>query len=111
MQRIDVLLAVCNGAERFIVPVELKATAADGSHARQIERYVDWLDQYYLPNQPGTVAPVLIAKRHDKKSSAGYCELGSACDQFRASYPACEPIRYIEYAVEGKELIFEEIAL
>jgi hypothetical protein len=50
-------------AERLIMPIELKAVEANIINLTQIQRYIDWLNQYYIPNRISDIKPVLIAKK------------------------------------------------
>ena len=68
MQRIDVMLSLIGSNTRVTMPIELKATEATTSNTIQIQRYVDWLEQYYIPNRISDVQPVLISKRIENKT-------------------------------------------
>lgn len=52
MQRIDIMVSKSDGPlDRVVMPIELKAVPADESNITQISRYVDWVEQYYVPNR------------------------------------------------------------
>lgn len=52
MQRIDLMVSKSDGPlDRVVMPIELKAVPADESNITQISRYVDWVEQYYVPNR------------------------------------------------------------
>ena len=52
MQRIDVMISkIQSVTQRIIMPIELKAVNASPNNVRQIERYIDWIEQYYIPNR------------------------------------------------------------
>lgn len=105
MQRIDVMLSkVESESQRILMPVELKAVYAQSDNLRQIRRYIDWIEQYYIPNRISTIRPVLI------------CRAGGLTDglkeEFRMfnnqAYGRYLPLLYIEYTIEGDNLIFTD---
>ena len=106
MQRIDVMLSVNKSElERLIIPIELKAVSASKDNVRQISRYIDWIEQYYVPNRISTVSPVLI------------CREGGLTDELKqvfrdfnsAAVGRYLPLRYIEYKVEKNNIFFNNI--
>ena len=105
MQRIDVMLSkVESESQRILMPIELKAVYAQSDNLRQIRRYIDWIEQYYIPNRISTIRPVLI------------CRAGGLTDglkeEFRMfnnqAYGRYLPLLYIEYTIEGDNLIFTD---
>jgi len=50
MQRIDVMISTSADNQRILIPIELKSVEADVINAKQIQRYIDWIEQYYTPN-------------------------------------------------------------
>jgi len=110
MQSIDVLLAtVLNDCHR-LCPIELKAVKADVVNLKQIQRYIDWIEQYYVPNSVSNIQPILIAKKFPNKLSPGYAMLISSFRQFNQSNAGrSEPMLYVEYGVENDQLIFNRI--
>lgn len=67
MQKIDIMIAcISNTQQKFLLPIELKATCATKDNTRQLQRYIDWISQYYLPNTPSTVLPILIVRKNKK---------------------------------------------
>jgi predicted RNA-binding protein len=107
MQRIDIMLSTIESdSERSIIPIELKAVPASTDNVRQINRYIDWIEQYYVPNRISTIRPVLICrgdgltpalrqKFHDFNSAASGRYL---------------PLRYVEYKVENNKITFNNVA-
>ena len=75
----------------------------------QLQRYVDWLEQYYISNRISTIQPVLIAKKFDNKDSEKYLQIIESFKQFNNKNPNCLPLKFIEYEVVGEELKFSEI--
>ncbi|MCB0456160.1 MAG: hypothetical protein KDC91_00320 [Flavobacteriaceae bacterium] len=109
MQRIDVCLSVIHNTQRTIIPIELKAVEASKDNLRQIQRYVDWLEQYYLPNRPSDIQPMLITKKgmtYLSISSTIWCDF-LAFDSTNATL--CKPIVVIEYELVGGNLIFSRV--
>lgn len=63
MQRIDVMISMVKSEdERILLPIELKAVPVSNTTVNQLYRYIDWIEQYYVPNRPSTIQPVLICK-------------------------------------------------
>jgi RecB family endonuclease NucS len=110
MQRIDIALSLQkNNDERLMIPIELKAVQASLLNVVQIQRYVDWLEQYYIPNRISTIQPVLIAKKFDNKDSKKYLQVIESFKQFNQKNKNCMPLRFIEFEVKEGKLKFSEI--
>jgi hypothetical protein len=105
MQRIDVLLLADIDGQRTLFPIELKAVAASTDNIRQMQRYVDWLEQYYLPNQPCDIDPVLLTR----KSRRTDVNLPAAIARFNTRNSACRPLKHIEFDAVGAALHFAEV--
>ncbi|MBQ8271113.1 MAG: hypothetical protein IJZ22_07940 [Bacteroidaceae bacterium] len=103
MQRIDILFSKKNDdIDREIVPIELKAVPASAGNIRQISRYIDWIKQYYIPNKPSTIRPVLICPASNLDIATR-----QAFHNFNAQYNGiCLPLEYIEVTDNGSNLIF-----
>lgn len=103
MQRIDIMFSQkLNNIEREVVPIELKAVPASMDNIRQLSRYIDWIEQYYVSNRPSTIRPVLLCPA-SKLSS----ETQKAFKSFNAkSKGRYLPLEYIEFTINGNELIF-----
>jgi predicted RNA-binding protein len=109
MQRIDVMFSLVKGDKRTVVPVELKAVEASEINTIQIQRYVDWLEQYYIPNRISDIQPVLIAKKTVDKTSAIYQRIIKTFNEFNEKNTRCNPLRYVEYEVADGKLKFYEV--
>ena len=105
MQRIDVMLSkVESESQRILMPIELKAVCAKSDNLRQIRRYVDWIEQYYIPNRISTIRPALI------------CRAGGLTEDLKEEFRMFNneangrylPLLYIEYTIEEDNLIFTE---
>lgn len=109
MQRIDVMLSLVNGNIKIVLPIELKSVEASTENVIQIQRYVDWLEQYYIPNRISDIQPVLISKKISNKTSPNYKKIIDRFVQFNKNNNRCIPLKYIEYEVQQNDIKFEEI--
>jgi predicted RNA-binding protein len=109
MQRIDVMLSLINGRRYRCVPIELKAVEAESTVIYQIKRYLDWIEQYYLPNRSSEIKPVLIAKKIGDKTTSAYDVLIQALKEFNAKNMQCLPLKYVEFIIEKDSIVFEYI--
>ncbi|MFH1777058.1 MAG: DUF91 domain-containing protein [Candidatus Omnitrophota bacterium] len=108
MQRIDVMLSVFKENSRIIIPIELKAVEADEKNISQIQRYVDWLEQYYIPNRISDTQPVLISKKIENKTTASYKNIIKTFEEFNKKNTRCLPLKFIEYELASNNLYFKE---
>ena len=106
MQRIDVMISkIQSQSQRLIMPIELKAVQASNDNIKQLNRYIDWIEQYYIPNRMSTIQPVLI------------CKAGGMTSQLRGLFNSFNtsangrylPLMYIEYAIKGNNIIFTNL--
>lgn len=106
MQRIDIMVSVAESeTRRVVMPIELKAVPAYQDNIRQIERYIDWIEQYYIPNRPSVIQPVLLCLKapHDPN-------VRSEINKFdTAASGRYLPLRYVEYEVFGGRLVFTQM--
>jgi predicted RNA-binding protein len=109
MQRIDVLLSAINKDSRIIIPIELKAVEANPNNIFQIQRYVDWLEQYYLPNRISDIQPVLVSKKIPDKKQSYYSDIINSFKDFNGRNSRCIPLKYIEFELVKNDLEFKEI--
>ncbi len=110
MQRIDVMLSLIKVNIKIVLPIELKSIEASTDNIIQIQRYVDWLEQYYVPNRISDIQPVLISKKIINKASDNYRRIIESFKQFNKKNNRCMPIKYIEYELEENNLKFQEIS-
>jgi hypothetical protein len=93
--------------ERHIVPIELKAVPVSPNNIYQISRYIDWVEQYYIPNRPSCIRPVLICPKTSSKLTS---EVVRSFEEFNARLAGrCLPLEYIEFDVNDNKLSFEKI--
>lgn len=113
MQRIDVALSVNRDDEKIFIPIELKAVEASSDNVRQVNRYVNWIEQYYIPNRLSEIEPVVIARRFDKSSPRKRARYDEVMEKFREfndqNAHRCRSIKYIEYEIVNGDLHFEII--
>lgn len=107
MQRIDIMLSkIENPTQRIVLPVELKAIPASVNNIRQISRYIDWIEQYYIPNRTSTIEPVLICRPGGLTP-----HLIQAFRNFNAAAMGRHlPLRYIEYEIVNNDIVFTKIS-
>jgi len=110
MQRIDVMISTYENNQRVLIPIELKSVEADITNAKQIQRYVDWIEQYYTPNRQSDIRPMLISKKIENKNTEKYRNIIASFNEFNMrNSRRCENLRYIEYHLENNNLTFEVI--
>ena len=106
MQRIDIMISYTDtdSGMRHIMPIELKAVEASEGNIHQIQRYVDWIQQYYIPNHHSIISPVLLAKGNPPPS------LMSPIRQFNHENAGgiCEPLRVITFSVSDNRINYNE---
>ncbi len=122
MQRIDVLFSLKKEEQYYHCPVELKSTFPSEDNIRQLKRYVDWMNQYCVPNLPGDICPILITRkipenqvgrRKEFKFTSGkrseyFQNLTNDLDEFDREY-GCK-VKLVEYYIDNSDnIIFEKI--
>ncbi len=98
MQRIDIMLSI-NGENRKVIPIELKSVSAYPEITMQLQRYVDWIEQYYLPNRPSDIEPMIISREITDKSSQNYQDLINAFNNFNGQNNILK-LRYVEFLID-----------
>lgn len=106
MQRIDVMLSkIVSSTHRIVLPIELKAVPASEDNIRQINRYIDWIEQYYIPNRTSTIEPVLICQQGGLTS-----KLREIFHNFNLAAKGRHlPLRYIEYNILNNGITFNNM--
>lgn len=108
MQRIDVMTSVIQNDQRLLIPIELKAVEADENNVIQIQRYIDWIEQYYIPNRQSDIQPVLVANKTADKHSNAYQRLTGSFNQFnQRNSNRCGRLKFVEFHIDGDDLSFE----
>ncbi|MBU3901401.1 hypothetical protein KJ590_03700 [Patescibacteria group bacterium] len=94
----------------MFIPIELKAVEADEKNIIQVQRYVDWIEQYYIPNRQSDIQPVLIAKKITDKQSSAYQRLTDGFNRFnQTNQHRCRSLEFIEFSISNGDLLFEAI--
>lgn len=98
MQSMDILLAYDNRCHH-IMPIELKSVPAATIHINQIKRYVDWIEQYYIPNRPAIIEPILITPKNANLPD----DFVTAVKEFNCATAnrTCKPLRLIEFEIKN----------
>ena len=111
MQRIDILASIKNSDNsNLIVPIELKSSEIYPNAINQMQRYIDWLEQYYIPNLPNSdIQPMIIARKINNKNSNNYLEFISKKENFNQSNNNILNLKYIEFEIAENNIIFNEI--
>ena len=109
MQRIDVAISLQNYNSKIIVAMELKAVEANADNIYQLQRYVDWLEQYYIPNRVSDIQPVLVAKKIQDKVQPYYQDIIRSFRSFNTRNSNCYPLKYIEYDLVNHNLLFNVV--
>ncbi len=108
MQRIDVMLSIIKNNIRIAMPIELKPNEATTDNVFQLQRYVNWLEQYYIPNRISDIQPVLISMRIDNKTQSYYSYIINSFREFNKRNDKCLPLKYVEYEIVDDDLEFSE---
>jgi hypothetical protein len=110
MRKIDIMLSLVNESYRLVVPVELKCKQAEASDVQQLERYVKWIRQYYIPNRPSDIEPVILSRAYQSRNNTKYQRLCEAFSEFNhANNRDCRPLKYIEFDKNEDSLEFSVI--
>ncbi len=109
MQRIDIMLSVEND-NRKIIPIELKSTCVYQGITNQLQRYVDWIEQYYLTNRPSDIEPMIISREVTDKTTTSYQNIIAEFRSFNARNNILL-LRYVEFSIDcdNENISFTEI--
>ncbi len=109
MQRIDIMLS-SDLTNRKVIPIELKSVTAYPHITIQLQRYVDWIEQYYLPNRPSDIEPMIISRQIEDKATSNYLDFIGALNDFNEKNDT-HKIRYVEFTVscDNHTITFDEI--
>lgn len=104
MQKIDIMLSVIRNDEKICIPVELKSTEFYPSIINQIQRYVDWVQQYYIPNNISDIEPMIICRK-----TTNIENILPVLKKFNDDNATVLKIRYIEFSIQSDTIIFNEV--
>ena len=91
-----------DNTERHIIPIELKAVPASPNNVNQLSRYIDWIEQYYVPNRPSIIRPVLICPKSTLSN-----DTINAFNSFNSNAKGRYfPLEYIEFTIKNNNLNF-----
>lgn len=108
MQKIDIMLSFTKNDERIIEPIELKSVCATPDIIFQVQRYIDWIEQYYIPNRISDIQPVIISKKISNKQSSNYSQLINNFKNLNSKNKIL-PLKYIEFDIINNNIIFQPI--
>lgn len=108
MQRIDIMLSLLKKDIRVVVSIELKTVEANTSTVFQIQRYVNWLEQYYIPNRVSDIQPALVSKKIKDKGASSYKDIINTFRDLNKKNNRCLPLKYIEHELNNNNLVFQE---
>ena len=95
---------------RKIIPIELKSTNAYPEITIQIQRYLDWLEQYYIPNRPSDIEPMIISRKINDKGTADYNNFITSLNTFNnKNNKSSLKIRYVEFDIINDNITFTEV--
>ena len=110
MQRIDIMASAIRNEQRIVIALELKAVEADINNVIQIQRYVDWIEQYYIPNRPSDIQPVLVTKKIANKQSVAYQQLIDSFNRFNQNNGGrCDQLKFVEFNLVKDDLYFQVV--
>ncbi|WP_336611295.1 hypothetical protein [Campylobacter sp. Cr9] len=107
MQRIDIMASVIVNNERVVIPIELKSHNADCNILTQIQRYIDWLNCYYLRvNETNKILQVILYRdtNYNIRNNQLFSQYESYFNQYN-SYTCC-PLKHIKFNFKNNEIIF-----
>lgn len=107
MQRIDIMLSI-DEKPRKIVPIELKSTCVYVEILKQIQRYIDWLEQYYIPNRPSDIQPMVICRETVNKDSSSFQDFYQQVQIFNKENNIL-PLMYVEFKLQSSFITFNQV--
>lgn len=109
MQKIDIMLSI-DRKNRKVIPIELKSVSAYEGILAQLQRYVDWIEQYYIPNRPSDIEPMIISYEIQNKTTQTYQNLISTFETFNLNNKILK-LRYVEFSIDcdNRLIIFNEV--
>lgn len=108
MQRIDIMVSVIKNNTKIAIAIELKPNEATTDTVFQLQRYVNWLEQYYIPNRISDTQPVLISMKIDNKTQPYYHYVINSFREFNRKNNRCLPLKYVEYEIVNDKLEFND---
>lgn len=111
MQRMDVVLSTKKASELLenIYVIELKCVPAHDAHIHQMYRYIEWLSQYYVPNRPCVINPILIVRDNNTVAMQSP-SFSQATNAFNSNYIGSlnmKPLKVITYRYVNNVITFQ----
>ena len=106
MQSMDIVLA-CEGQQQRLLLLELKSDQPIADNILQMRRYVDWADNYYIPNSSAIIEPMLIARETPGDLPADFVRTAAEFDKENAG-KTCAKLRLVEFEIRGGQLHYQE---
>lgn len=102
MQRMDVVVSTTAPNEEIpcLYVIELKDDFLVENNIYQMYRYIDWLSQYYIPNKPSRIIPVLLTKGLPGRQTQLPANIQSAANTFFSRFSGLvnmTPLKFIYY--------------
>ena len=111
MQSIDIMASTytnINGIiHRKVIPIELKSCEVYHEILYQMQRYINWLNQYYVPNHQSCILPAIVCRQSDKTSNR-YQKFYEEVQIFN-KYNYILPLVYYEFYIDNDEIFFEKV--
>ena len=111
MQRIDIMVSnVINEYNRTLYPIELKSKSATSEITNQLQRYIDWIEQYYIPNRHSDIQPIIISRKIGNKNNENYDNLINSFNKFNnKNKNTTLKLKYIEFEINDNSIQFNDI--
>ena len=106
MQSMDIMLA-CKGQQQRLLLLELKSDQPVADNILQMRRYVDWAGDYYLPNSPAIIEPVVIARKTPGDLPVDFVRTAAEFDKENAG-ETCAKLRLVEFEIGEKQIHYQE---
>lgn len=103
-------ISVEEDSQRICIPIELKAVESKEDNIIQIQRYIDWIEQYYISNRQSDIQPILISKKIENKATESYKQIIKSFKKFnQINLDRCNKLKFVEFKIQENDLIFEEV--
>ncbi len=109
MQSIDVIFTQENKNEVHVIICELKYKQPDVYIEKQIEKYVDWLCQYYAPtlkSKKVVIHPTIVAQTPTKNTKQKFKNVSFKFNSSNSNI-LIDETRYISFKVTDEQLLFK----
>lgn len=113
MQSIDIMIDYIENNQKVVSPIELKCNEIPFYITNQIQRYIDWIAQYYKSNRQCDISPVLVyqkRKSNSKQEIEKFEKITQKITDFnKKNEGICSPIKLIEFEIQNNNLFFSKI--